>query len=172
MYNISYFKERDFAVIKTFMKEHSFAIVTGCDQNMQPVATQVPLLLEEKADKLFLYGHFQRKTDHHLALEKNPKVLVLFTGAHAYVSASLYTQQESASTWNYMTVHAKGLIQFLDDAALLSIISKTTAHYENNIHSPSLVEKMPVEYVEKMMKAIVGFEIEITGIDNVFKLES
>jgi transcriptional regulator len=170
MYNFSYFKEKDIAVVKQFMRQNPFAVLTGCDANNHPVATQVPLLLEEKNEKIFLYGHVQRKTDHHLAFEQNPNALALFTGPHTYVSANWYTNQQTASTWNYITVHAGGALKFLDDNALLSILSKTTAHFENNTDSPSLVEKMPEEYVSKMMKAIVAFELEVTHLDNVFKL--
>jgi len=170
MYNLPYFKEKDIAVVKQFMHQNPFAILMGCNVNNQPVATQVPLLLQEKDDKIILYGHIQRKTDHHLAFEQNPHVLALFTGPHAYVSATLYTDKQTASTWNYITVHAKGVLKFLDNEALLDILSKTTARFENDKNSPSLVEKMPVEYVAKMMNAIIAFEIEITHLDNVFKL--
>ncbi|MEO5594397.1 MAG: FMN-binding negative transcriptional regulator [Chitinophagaceae bacterium] len=170
MYNLPYFKEKDIAVVKQFMKANPFAIITGCDVNNQPVATQVPLLLEERNEKLFLLGHVQRKTDHQLALEQNPHMLAVFTGPHTYVSASWYSNPQTASTWNYISVHAKGVVKFLDDAALLSILSRTTALFENDTHSPALVEKMPEEYVSKMMKAIVAFEMEVTQLDNVFKL--
>ncbi len=170
MYNLSYFKEKDIAVVKTFMHANPFAFICGCNANNQPVATQVPLLLEERGGKLFLMGHVQRKTDHQLAFEQNPAVLAVFTGPHTYVSASWYSNQQSASTWNYISVHAKGHLTFLDEAALLTILSRTTALFENNSNSPSLVEKMPGEYVSKMMKAIVAFEIEVTHLDNVFKL--
>jgi transcriptional regulator len=170
MYSFSYFKEKDIELVKQFMQQNSFALLAGCDAHQQPVATQVPLLLEEREGKLFLLGHIQRKTDHHLAFEQNPHVLAVFTGPHTYVSASWYSNPQIASTWNYIAVHAKGPMQFLGEAALLNILTRTTALYENNTSSPALVEKMPVEYVSKMMKAIVAFEIEITHLDNVFKL--
>jgi len=170
MYNLPYFKEKDLAVVKQFMKANPFAILTGCDVNHQPVATQVPLLLEERGAQLFLLGHVQRKTDHQLAFEQNPYALAVFTGPHSYVSASWYSNKQTASTWNYITVHAKGMVNFLDEAALLNILSRTTALFENDEHSPALVEKMPEEYVSKMMKAIVAFEMEVEQLDNVFKL--
>jgi transcriptional regulator len=170
MYSLPYFKEKDLAVVKQFMKANPFAFITGCDANNQPVATQVPLLVEERDGKLFLLGHVQRKTDHQLAFEQNPHALAVFTGPHTYVSASWYTNKQTASTWNYVSVHAKGTLKFLDDAALLALLSRLTAYFENNPHSPALVEKMPEEYVSKLMKAIVAFEIEVTHLDNVFKL--
>lgn len=170
MYNFSYFKEKDLTIVKQFMKANPFALITGCDANNQPVATQIPLLLEERDEKLFLLGHVQRKTDHQLAFEQNPYALAVFTGPHTYVSASWYTNPQVASTWNYISVHAKGVVKFLDDAALLTLLSRTTALFENDATSPALVEKMPEEYVSKMIKAIVAFEMEITHLDNVFKL--
>jgi transcriptional regulator len=170
MYNLSYFKEDDLTVVKAFMHNNPFAIITGVDANQFPVATQVPLLLEEKDGRIYLYGHVQRKTDHHLAFESNPKVLVLFTGPHSYVSASWYSNKQTASTWNYITVHARGAMKLLDEAALLTILAKTTTRFESDPFSPALVEKMSAQYLEKMMKAIVGFEIEVTALDNVYKL--
>ncbi len=170
MYNLPYFKESDLAVIKQFMREHPFVILCGCDAANKPVATQVPLLLDEREGKIFLLGHVQRKTDHQLAFERNPDVLAIFTGPHTYVSASWYGNPQTASTWNYMAVHARGRLRFLDAGGLLNILSKTTAHFENDNQSPALVEKMPEEYVQKMMNAIIAFEIEVTHLDNVFKL--
>lgn len=170
MYNFSYFKEKDGAVVMQFMQEHPFAMLIGCDATHTPVATQVPLFIEEREGVLFLIGHIQRKTDHHKAMEQNSNVLVVFSGPHAYVSASWYTNPQIASTWNYMSVHAKGDIRFLGEEELLTLLKKTTVHFENNPHSPALVEKMPADYVQQQMKAIVAFEIRVTHLDNVFKL--
>ncbi len=170
MYNLPYFKEKDLAVVKDFMKTNPFVFLSGVDAANQPVASQVPMLIEERGDQLFLMGHMMRNTDHHLAFQQNPHALVVFTGAHTYVSASWYTNKQTGSTWNYMSVHAKGLLSFVDNAVLLDILTRTTAMFENNPGSPSLVEKMPQEYLDKMMKAIVGFEINVSHLDNVFKL--
>jgi len=170
MYNLPYFKEKDPAVVKAFMRANPFVFLAGVSATHQPVASQVPVLIEERGDKLFLMGHVMRKTDHHLAFEQNPNALAVFTGSHTYVSASWYTNQQTGSTWNYMSVHAKGLLAFVDDTVLLNILTRLTALFENNPASPSRVEKMPQEYLDTMMKAIVGFEMEITQLDNVFKL--
>ena len=52
----------------------------------------------------------------------------------------------------------------------MQVLSKLTAQFENNPHSPSLVEKMDKDYVSKMMQAIIAFEIEVLEIEHVFKL--
>jgi transcriptional regulator len=170
MYNLPYFKEQDQQRVLEFVKAHPFAFLTGCDAENKPVATQIPVFIEERDGKLFLSGHMMKNTDHHKAFEHNPNILAVFTGAHTYVSASLYSNQQEASTWNYMSVHAKGKMKFLDEAALLQVLKHTTNHFENDPHSPSNFEKLAPEYVGKLAKAIVAFEVEVGSIDNVFKL--
>jgi transcriptional regulator len=60
--------------------------------------------------------------DHHKAFLANPNVLVRFYGPHCYVSASWYTNPQQGSTWNYITVHAKGELNFLDDSELPGLL--------------------------------------------------
>ena len=152
------------------MHQNPFVILTGCDAHNRPVATHIPVMIHEREGKIFLQGHIMKQTDHHQALLQNQNVLAIFTGPHTYVSASWYTDKKQASTWNYVTVHAKGTLTFKDEKFLLELLQQTTAHFENNPASPSLVQHLPEEYVAKLMKAIEAFEIEVTNIDHVFKL--
>ncbi|RYF80885.1 MAG: FMN-binding negative transcriptional regulator, partial [Chitinophagaceae bacterium] len=121
MYNLPYFKEKDKEAILDFIHQHPFALICGCDENYSPVATQIPVFIEQKEEKLYLTGHMMKNTDHHKAFEKNPTVLCVFTGAHAYVSATWYSNPHQASTWNYMSVHAKGPLRFLDEKGLIAV---------------------------------------------------
>ena len=168
MYNISYFTEPDRELIIAFMKDYSFAMVTGIGENY-PVASQLPLEIEEKDGRVFLKGHLMRKTDHHLAFEKNNNVLVLFTGPHCYVSAGWYNNPNTASTWNYMTVHARGKIIFTDEKGTYEAVKSVTNKYEGT-ETKAAFNNMPQEYVKPLLKAIVGFCIEVETIENVFKL--
>jgi len=170
MYNLPYYKDKDAAVVLAFMKQYSFAMLMGVDAEQQPVATQIPFLFVERDGQLFLRGHIQKANDHHKAFMANKNVMAVFTGPHTYVSASWYSNQQQASTWNYMAVHARGEINFLGDNELLAMLDELTAFYENNPASPSLYKELPEEYVMRVSKAIVGFEIKVTSINHVFKL--
>jgi transcriptional regulator len=170
MYNLSYFKEPDGQKVMQFIKDHPFAFLCGADGSNRPVATQVPLFIDEKEGRLFLSGHIMKNTDHHKALVQNPQVLAVFTGAHTYVSASWYENKQTASTWNYMSVHARGKLKFLGDEALMDVLRRTTNHFENNPHSGANFEDLPTDYVFKLAKAIECFEVEVEDIDHVFKL--
>lgn len=170
MYNLPYFKENDPAVVLQFVKDNPFAFLTGCSADNKPVATQVPVFIDERDGKLFLSGHIMKNTDHHKAFEHNPNVLAVFTGKHTYVSASWYDDKQQGSTWNYISVHARGIVKLLDEQALLNVLKRTTNHFENNPHSGANFEDLPGSYVQKMAKAIVAFEVEVQEMDNVFKL--
>lgn len=169
MYQTSYFSSADRDEVIAFMKENAFATICGIGQDGYPVATQVPLMLESREDKMYLQGHIMRKQSHTLAFENHQQVLVLFQGPHSYISARHYSPQNTASTWNYSTVQAKGKIAFLEQDALFQLLDKLTAHFENDSYSPSLMQHMTHEYVQSNMKAIVAFEIEVSSLDHVFK---
>lgn len=170
MYKMSYFTEADRNTVISFMKEHPFVTLIGNNGNI-PVATQIPVLLHEEDGKIILRGHIMRKTDHHIAFTQNPEALVLFQGPHCYVSASWYTERGHGSTWNYMTVHARGEIRFMDDAFTLQLLKDLTHTYEDSQKQPELVEHMSEEqYVLPAIKAIAGFEIKVSSLYPIFKL--
>ena len=168
MYRFDHYTEKDQQKVVDFMKENAFAFITGIGNNY-PVATQIPLAVKVIDDKIFLEGHLMRKTDHHLAFEKNNNVLVLFTGPHCYVSASWYTERGIGSTWNYMTVHAKGKISFKDEQGTRDAVKMVSDKYEG-ISSADSFDNLPKDYIDHMVKAIVGFSIEVEELNNVFKL--
>ncbi|MCW3073868.1 MAG: FMN-binding negative transcriptional regulator [Flaviaesturariibacter sp.] len=171
MYNLPYYKEKDKGVVLDFMRKYPFAFVAGCAADGKPVATQLPFLIEERDEKLFLCAHVMRQTDHHKAFEQHPDVLCVFTGPHTYVSATWYDNPSQASTWNYMSVHVQGIVRFLGEDGLVDMLQKTSLHFENNNpHSSTTFDNLPADYTQKLMKAIVAFEVEVTGIDTVFKL--
>ncbi len=171
MYNLPYFKEKDQKVVLDFIHQHPFAFMAGCDEKGKPLATQIPVFIEEREGKLYMTGHMMRQTDHHKAFEENPNVLCVFTGHHTYVSASGYSNPHQASTWNYMSVHVKGQLRFLDEQGLIDVLKKTTLHFENgDVNSPTVFHNLSEEYTSRLMKAIIAFEIEVEEIENVFKL--
>ena len=151
MYKLPYYHEEDEEIVKQFVRDHPFAFIAGSDAESNPVATQVPLFIDERDGKFFLTGHIMRNTDHHKAFVENENVLAIFTGPHSYVSATWYDNPYQASTWN--------------------ILKRLTLHYEdNNTSSTTVFDNLPVEYTSRLIKAIVAFEIEVTSLEHVFKL--
>ena len=170
MYNVPHFKASSQEEVIAFMKANPFIVLCGVDENNIPVATHVPVLLREEGGKIFLQAHIMRKQKHTNAFASNTNVLCIFSAAHTYVSASWYSKKNIGSTWNYQAVHATGVIKFLDEDGLRSLLTRLTDTFEANPHSPSLFKDMEEEYIQRMMAAIIAFEVEITNIEHIFKL--
>lgn len=171
MYNFSYFKEQDKQTIRDFMEDNPFVFLTGSFASGKQVATQIPVLFEERDGELYLKGHIMRNTDHHKALVENPNALIVFTGPSTYVSASWYTNPQIGSTWNYMSVHISGQVNFMTPEELIQFMRAFTLKFEKgNTDSLTIYDNLPDTFLSKMMPAIVGFEIRAEKIDNVFKL--
>lgn len=170
MYDLPDLKEAEDRIVHEFIRQHPFATLIGCAKS-GPVATQIPLLLEERGGgKLLLRGHIMRKSDHERAFRENSQALCVFSGPNVYVSARWYSNPQTGSTWNYLSVHAHGKLRFLSELELRRVLEQTTAHFENDDNSPALFHHLPETYVTSLVKAIVGIEIEISQIENVFKL--
>ena len=172
MYDYPQYKEQEKQRVVEFMNDHPFITLIGCDNEKRIVATQIPVLVAQNGDKIIISGHIARKSDHHEAFEENPDVLALFTGPHTYVSGAWYAgNPQQASTWNYISVHARGQIRFLEEDALIELLKKLSLYFEkNNTTSSTVYDNLPAAYKEKLIKAILAFEIEVTELDNVHKL--
>ncbi|MDQ7948166.1 MAG: FMN-binding negative transcriptional regulator [Pedobacter sp.] len=169
MYQPSYFQVEDFDQVLSFMHAHPFITLIGFDGDY-PVATQVPVQIEQSGKDLLLIGHVMKKTDHCAAFLANENVMALFTGAHAYISASVYDNPQSASTWNYRTVQVKGKIKMLDEAQTRSVIENLTNSYEDPSNSPAAFRQLDESYIQKHLKAIMGFALKVTDLKAIFKL--
>lgn len=171
MYSFPYFKEKDRQVLLDFIEDNPFAFLTGSFLSGLQVATQIPVLLEERDGALYLKGHIMRNTDHHKALVENPNALLVFTGPSAYVSASWYTNPGIGSTWNYMSIHVNGPLRFMTNEELVQFMRELTLKFEKgDTDSQTFYDNLPDDFIKSMMPAIVGFEIRADRIDNVFKL--
>lgn len=169
MYQMPYFTETNQFEVLDFMRSHSFITLIG-SLNGQSVATQIPIMIQGDINNLTLIGHVMRETDHCKALMSNPNVLALFTGAHCYVSAGWYAERGHASTWNYISVHARGTIKILNDRETLQVITEQTRMFEENQPKPQFVSALSEDYLQAGISAIAGFEMKVEELYPIFKL--
>ncbi len=168
MYKAAHFTEADTDAIVAFMQAHNFATLIGSGENGSE-ATQLPLLTKLIDGEIVIEGHLQKKTGHLKALIENPKALLLFTGPHCYISSKWYEPQNTASTWNYMTVQIKGDMEWLNHEGTIEAIKNLTTHYEGRAKA-SAFDNMEPEYIAAMSKAIVGFRLVAKDVAATFKL--
>ncbi|MBX3065553.1 MAG: FMN-binding negative transcriptional regulator [Anaerolineae bacterium] len=166
MYIPKSFAETDVSVLYQFMRDHNFAIfVTHGDGGI--VASHLPFTVD--ADRGVLKAHLARANPQWKTFD-GTEALVIFQGAHAYVSPTWYESHPSVPTWNYATVHVYGVPQIVNDAA--SIRSMLTELVENHEHGrdPEWEMQLPDDYYAKMVQSIVVFEMPISNIEGKFKL--
>ena len=169
MYKLPYYIEHDKETVVDFMRKNAFVVIVANGTNV-PSATHIPVNITVNAEgSILLSGHIMKNTDHHKAFEEQEQVLVIFNGPHCFVSAGWYTDPASGSTWDYMTVHARGKIRFTDDAGTLALVKQVSDTYEGS-HSIAAFDVLSQSYKDQMVKAIVGFVIEVAHWDAVFKL--
>jgi transcriptional regulator len=170
MYIPKSFAETDCAVLHQFMRDYNFAtLVTQHDSQL--VASHIPFLLDtQRGEYGTLIAHLARANPQWKHFEMGRESLVMFQGPHAYVSPSWYETHPSVPTWNYVAVHAYGIAHIIDDQALLyTMLESLVQNHEGHRH-PSWEMQLPEDYLDKMMKSIVGFEIPITRLEGKYKL--
>ena len=170
MYNLPHFTETNEDVVFEFMQQEFFCQYSRDTMEITLLRRMCLSIIKKEGEKIILTGHVMKHTSHYKAFAENENVLVIFNGPHSYVSASWYVKKEVASTWNYIDVQAKGKIKFCDTERTKEIIRGLTDHYESE-GSDAAFDKLPTEYVDRLVKAIIGFTIDISSIENVFKLE-
>jgi transcriptional regulator len=160
--------ETDPAKLHDFMRSNSFAtLVTENETGM--IASHLPLLFDADAGPMgLLMGHMARANPQWR--DVRGEAMVLFNGPHVYISPSWYEADGTVPTWNYTAVHAYGTFQVVDDRDfLLELLRRTVAYYESPRPQPwTFDEKAP--HVDPMIRAIVGFRIEINRLEGKWKL--
>lgn len=98
------------------------------------------------------------------------EVLTIFTGPHAYISPSWYATDQAVPTWNYTATHVYGVPVVLNDhAQIVSMLDETVRFYERSFDKP-WPGILPDDFRDKLINAIVAFEIRVTRIEGKFKL--
>jgi transcriptional regulator len=175
MYIPPSFAEHDVEVMHSFIEAHPLgALVTASPSGL--FATHLPLVLDrERGAHGTLQGHIARANPHHGLAPEGAEALVLFTGADSYVTPSLYASKavhgNVVPTWNYVAVHAHGQLRYVSEPAALRLhLERLTARHEGTRPRPWSIGDTPDGYVDKLLGAIVGVEIEITRLDGKWKM--
>jgi transcriptional regulator len=138
------------------------------------IASHVPLLLEPEPPPYgTLIGHLARPNPQ--ARGAAGEALAIFLGPDAYITPSWYaTKRETGKvvpTWNYVAIHAAGPIDFFDDPdRLLDVVTRLTERHEGARTAPWAVSDAPADFVQGMLKGIVGFSIRITRLQGKWKM--
>src|SRR6185503_7756503 len=132
-------------------------------------ANHLPMLLEGNV----LRGHVARANP--VWKKGDGDALAVFLGPHAYISPNWYPSKaetgKAVPTWNYIAVHARGRMRWIDDAEWLRAhVGQLSATHEAGRDVPWMISDAPAGYIDSMLRGIVGFELSIQMLEGKWKL--
>ena len=172
MYIPKHFNASDVAWCHDLIRGEPFAVLVGVDQSGAPFATHLPVLLDpEPAPFGTLIAHVARQNPQWQLFTPDRPVLVVFAGAHAYISPSWYGHHPSVPTWNYVAVHAYGIPRVVEDPVRVqALLDRLVRTFEDSRPTPWRVDGLPEKYLDGMIRGIVAFEIPIDRLEGKAKL--
>lgn len=175
MYNSKAHQEHDLCRLHLHMQQTRLAmLVSHGEQGL--LASHLPVLLApDEGEFGTVYGHLARANRQWQDLAQGGEALLVFPGADAYVSPGYYPSKHdnprTVPTWNYTAVHAHGQVEVVHDAtALLAIVSRLTDRHEQGRDTPWKTTDAPADYLDGMLRAIVGIRLPITRLQGARKL--
>lgn len=174
MYIPGHFLQTGLPELQGLMRAHPLATLVSSGEG-GPCADLIPLELDAAAGPQgTLRGHVARANPLWRQAAGQP-VLALFHGPQTYITPSWYATKAATHkvvpTWNYTVVQAEGVLQVVEDAPWLhALVSRLTDHHEAQRASPWAVADAPADYVQAMLRGIVGIELAITRLTGKWKI--
>ncbi|HMN70924.1 MAG TPA: FMN-binding negative transcriptional regulator [Rhodoblastus sp.] len=172
MYLPPHFRTEDRAEQFALIRARPFGLlVTNGPSGL--MANPAPFLLDEDAG--VLRAHLARPNPQWREADGSREALVVFQDVDAYVTPGWYaTKRETGRvvpTWNYSAVHVYGALRAIDDRAWLrKLVGDLTDAHEASLRAPWKVEDAPSDYIDVMLRGIVGIEVQIARIEGKAKL--
>ena len=174
MYLPSHFAEHRVEVLREAIQRAGLVtLVTHCADGLD--ASHIPMLLENDPAPLGrLVGHVARANPQWKVTPSGSTALVVVLGPDAYVTPSWYPSKRETGkvvpTWNYVAIHAHGTVRFFEEReALLEVVTRLTERQEHARPMPWKVADAPPDYIDGMLKSIVGVELTITRLEGKWK---
>jgi transcriptional regulator len=175
MYVPAHFAETRPEELHKLLAEHPLGIlVTHTGKGLD--ANHIPFELDSARGSLgVLQAHVARANPLLIDVANETEVLVIFRGPHGYISPNWYPSKHETHrqvpTWNYEVVHAHGRLRILDDEKFVrSIVAKLSRRHEAGEPRPWKMGDAPSDYLDQMVKMIVGLEVEVTRWEGKRKL--
>jgi transcriptional regulator len=176
MYLPKHFEESRPEALHELIRAHPLGmLVTLNDAGLQ--ANSVPFILD--ADPAggpgILRAHVARANPLWRETRSDVEALVVFQGPQAYISPGWYPSKAEhgkvVPTWNYVTVQARGTLRAIEDADWLrAFVTRLTTRHEAVQARPWAVTDAPADYIDTMLRAIVGIEIPLTALTGKWKV--
>ena len=160
------YREEDRELIVEFLKQNNFPALVTFDGE-KPIATHLPVeITQTETGGLTIYSHMSKANPQWKSFG-GQEVLLIFQGAHTYISPRWYNHV-NVPTWNYMMVHVYGKVRIVEGDELYSLLGRLVRQHEAD--SNYRLESLPQDFVKKEMNGTVGFAVDVTRMDAGYKL--
>jgi len=172
MYSPGHFKESDPMVLRDAIRRLAAGeLISSGPGGLE--ATVLPLLISDGADRIT--GHLARANRQWERADLSLPALVTWRGPNAYVSPSYYPSKSEhgkvVPTWNYIAVQARGtLVLHHDPEWKRSHVASLTTRHEATFPAPWSIDDAPADYIDSMLRSIVGIEVLVTSLEGKWKL--
>ena len=175
MYDAEAFREVRVDVLHALIKAHPLAtLVVTTEAGLE--ANHIPLLMDPAPGPFgTLRGHVARANPVWRTFNADTEALAVFQGPQGYITPSWYPSKAQhgkvVPTWNYAVVHAHGPLKIHEDAEWLrALVTRLTESQESRRAKPWHVSDAPGDYIDTMLKAIVGIEIPVSRLQGKWKM--
>jgi transcriptional regulator len=177
MYLPAHFAESRPDVLRDFVARHPLGLLITQRRDGGLDANPVPFVLDNDAAgaPAILRAHVARANPLWSNAREDAEALVVFQGAQGYVSPAWYPSKAEhgkvVPTWNYMMVQARGRLRAIDDKAWLrAFVGRLTDLHEAARPAPWAIDDAPADFIETMLGAIIGIEIELSALSGKWKV--
>ena len=167
MFRQKKYLKNDPQYIFDFIQHHPFATFILNGENL--LATHIPVLIKGAPEKFLLYGHIAEANEQYKFLKDGVEALLIFHGAHGYVSSSWYKDVD-ISTWDYSAVHVNVKLKLQTREELEESLQELIRKFEKDQKSPIYYEDLPRDMVEEHLPLITGFWCEPVKVQAIAKL--
>ena len=172
MYIPQHFAIQDTDVLYRIIETHPLGVLVTQSPNGLD-ANHIPFELD-RAQGL-LIAHVARANPVWRECGDGAQVMVIFRGNESYISPNWYPSKHEfhrqVPTWNYEVVHAHGRLTVQDQEKFVrGVVGRLTRTHEASEPKPWKMGDSAPEYIDGMLKAIVGIEISISRLEGKAKL--
>ncbi|WP_413699533.1 FMN-binding negative transcriptional regulator [Psychromonas sp. KJ10-10] len=168
------FQQDDPLLLQEIMVKYPFAsLVTHSGDGVE--VNHLPLYFYKSGGNAVLQGHIAKANPLWKMLNEHLDVLVVFNGPNCYISPNFYPTKKdngkAVPTWNYIAVHVRGEIKArFDEHFKLQMLNNLTFQQEQYQDKPWSIYDAPSEYINRLLPAIVGIEIQIKSMTGQWKV--